>query len=131
MLKLTAVLATPDITTDEDVVYELDLAGKRELHRVESAMVAALGELVKLTEDELATGKKPFDAANPTTVTFTVNIVKDGAIDYGGYTFRWPNQSTTAQAYLKGMFDGIFRNTGHGGERKLRGKGAGHGRGHG
>lgn len=124
MYKLTASLMTPNYDGDEDLIYDIDLADKRALHRVEKAMVRALSRLGELTEDELATGQKAFVGTDPQLVVFEVNISKDGN-DYGGYRFRWPNQTAEARAYLAGMLEGLMREAGHGnkGRRVAKGKG--------
>lgn len=113
MYQLTATLATPDKDDDYDVVFPLSLPNKGQLHKVERAFINALHTLVKLTEDELAGKGKPFDdGGERTTVTFTVEISKDGS-DFGGYSFRWPNQTPSAVEFLRGMIDGVMKETGN------------------
>lgn len=97
--------------------YPLELADKKALHKVEKAFVKALDTLIKLTEDELKSGKKPFAKTNPATVFFEVNISKEGA-DYGGYTHRWPNQGDEARAFLKSLLEGLMDGTGFGKAKK-------------
>jgi hypothetical protein len=121
MYKMTATLATPNYDADEDVVYELDLADKKALHKVEKGFVNALHVLVKLTADELDTGKKEFTDGNRQLMTLTVDISKDGA-DYGGYMHRWPNQSDMARNFIRGLLDGLMKEAGHAGRRKAKSK---------
>jgi len=113
MYQVNVVLATPDKADDEDFVWTPECADKKALHKLESSFIHALLALSKLTEHELQTGKKPFPPSDDRTlVTFTVDISKDGA-DYGGYAFRWPNQTPEAIEYLRGMGDGLMKETGH------------------
>lgn len=120
--KMTAVLATPKVLDDQDFVYVLEFENKKGLHRVERALVNGLMTLVKLTENELETGKKAFEGTDPQLVTFTTDIEKEDGSDFGGYAFRWPNQTKEARAFLKGLIDGIMADTGHGNKKQLRGK---------
>jgi hypothetical protein len=119
MYTMRAVLGTPNYADDEDVIYALEFEDKKGLHKVESALIRALGKLEKLTEAELTTGKKPFAGSNPQLVIFDVAI-KKGDVDFGGYTFRWPNQTDVAREYLRGLLDGLMQETGYGGKRATR-----------
>lgn len=123
MMKMTVSMTTPEYDGDDDLVYDLDLPDKAALHRVERSLVRALDQLGELVEDELATGKKALAGSNPQLVIFEANITKDGK-DFGGYRFRWPNQTNEARAYLAGMLEGLMKRTGHGdkGRRVRRGR---------
>ena len=82
---------------------------KRELVQTEKAIRQFVNMLGKLSEDEIATGKKPAISTknDPQTMTAQVDIDKDGK-DYGGYGARWPNQSVEARAYLRSELQGII-----------------------
>ena len=125
MYKATITLATPLIADDEDFVWTLELHSKQELHRLEKAFVNGLHTLVKLTEDRLDGKGEPLQDDGPrTTVTFEANFEKDGA-DYGGYKHRWPGQAPTAVQFLRGLVDGMMRETGHGNAKQRVPKGKG------
>ena len=125
MYKMNIVLATPDDPTDEDVVYPLEFSDKKALHKVEAALWRGMNTLIKLTEHELETGKKPFPSTgNRTMVTFDAKIHKDDGSYFGGYHFDWPNQQVPdAVVYLKGMLDGLMKEVGHGHAKQRKPKG--------
>jgi hypothetical protein len=126
MYTLKISMTTPDYAGDNssfDTVEVLELPTKHDLNKVEKMFMKALDTLSKLTEDELKSGKKPFDKTNPQKVVFNVDIEKDGE-DYGGYTHRWPNQSDAARAYLKSLLAGMLSGSGYGRIRSQLNKGA-------
>ncbi len=114
MLKVTAKLHTPNDDTDEDVIYELMLPGKRELRVVERGLLKAINELGNLTDKELESGKKPFEDTNKQMLRFDLDIEDtDNGSDWGGYGFRWPNQGDKARAFVRGLLDAVMSDAGH------------------
>lgn len=120
--KVRAVLATPFYDEDEDTVYSVDCNTKADLHKIETAFVKCLQQLNQLTEKEISSSTKTFTGTNPQLVTFEVNLSKDDGTDFGGYTFRWPNQTDDARAFLRGMLDGVMQQTGNQNKRLKRRK---------
>lgn len=122
MYKMTVVLATPDVSTDEDFVYPLEFSDKKGMNKVESAFLRGIQALTKITEEEIKTGKKAFPKSGPgTLVTFDVKIHDEDGY-FGGYHFDWPRQQPEAVVYLRGMLDGIMKETGHGNAKQRRPK---------
>lgn len=119
MYTMTISLTTPGAPAEDKPPYVLRLEAKKELHKVEKALVKGLEHLVKLTADELDSGKKPFDKTDPQLMFFEVNIDKDGT-DYGGYKHRWPNQSVEAREWLRNLLAGLMDGVGHGKANKSK-----------
>lgn len=122
MYELTMALRFPN-GPDADIMYEVEFAKKKDLHKVEQALSKALARLVKLTSDELENGIPPeMDTKNdPRLVTFDQIVTKDGN-GFSACHFDWFNQSAEAREYLKGMFDGLMKEAGHAAHRRV-GKG--------
>lgn len=113
MLKFTAKLHTPNDDTDDDVIYSVELPGKRELRQIERELTKVVNHLGDLVDRELETGVKAAPkGSDPRLLRFDVDIEDGDGNDWGGYGFRWPNQSAEARAYVRGLLDAAMATAG-------------------
>lgn len=109
--RLTATLSTPDYDGDDEFEpFVVELTDKAALFKVQRAFLRAQGELAKITEKEVATGKKAFVGTNPQLTVLDVVCTKtDTGARHHWYQYGWPGQTNEAREFLRGMLEGIFK----------------------
>lgn len=112
MYNVSITLTTPAVLDDEDIVFAFTVAEKREVRKVERALMKGLDHLGKLADD--ADGKKSgiFAGTDPQEMHLVYEVTKDGA-KWTKATHEWPNQTDVAREYLKSMLDGLLKEAGH------------------
>ena len=124
MFDITITLSTPYFDGDEDVIFEFQADDKKEVRKIERALMRGLDELGKMAD--AAEGKKGgiFAGTDPQEVHFRYHVAKAGK-KWTAATHEWPDQTDVARAHLKGLLDGLMKEAGKLQHRRVRGKGKG------
>jgi hypothetical protein len=121
MFNITITLSTPFYDGDDDIVYPLQVASKRELAKVEHQLLKAQAQLRKLSDDALDKKSGVFEGADPQEVHFEYLVTK-GGVKWTRAVHEWPGQTDMARSYLVGMLDQLMTEIGHGNKKAKRGK---------
>lgn len=127
MFDVSITLTTPAVLDDEDVVFAFSVPEKRDVRKVERALMRGLDQLGKLADEAEGRPGGMFDGTDPQEMHL-IYEVKKGGVKWTKATHEWPGQTDVARAYLAGMLDGLMKEAGHFQAKERRAKNKGRGR---